>query len=118
MFLAVRLLGHWFWQNPSFRRWLNHGRQVLHPPTPKMAPARQSMPDLADLKGQDTARHFLEIAAAGGHYLLMVGLPGAGKSMPAARLAGLLPPLNPVQLLLPAPTIMLPIRRGFSLLWQ
>jgi magnesium chelatase family protein len=76
-----------------------HGRQVLHPQTPKMAPARQNMPDLADLKGQDTARHVLEIAAAGGHHLLMVGPPGAGKSMPAARLAGLLPSLNPAEAL-------------------
>jgi magnesium chelatase family protein len=76
-----------------------HGRQFLHPPTPKMAPARQNMPDLADLKGQDTARRVLEIAAAGGHHLLMVGPPGAGKSMLAARLAGLLPPLNPAEAL-------------------
>ena len=67
---------------PSLTSLVNHihGRQVLHPPTPKMAPARQNMPDLADLKGQDTARRVLEIAAAGGHHLLMVGPPGAGKS--------------------------------------
>ena len=64
-----------------------------------MVPARQNMPDLADLKGQDTARRVLEIAAAGGHHLLMVGPPGAGKSMPAARLAGLLPSLNPAEAL-------------------
>jgi len=64
-----------------------------------MAPARQNMPDLADLKGQDTARRVLEIAAAGGHHLLMVGPPGAGKSMLAARLAGLLPPLSPAEAL-------------------
>jgi magnesium chelatase family protein len=57
------------------------------------------MPDLADLTGQETARRFLEIAAAGGHYLLMVGPPSAGKSMLAARLAGLLPPLNPAEAL-------------------
>ena len=74
------------------------------------------MPDLADLKGQDTAQRVLEIAAAGGHHLLMVGPPGAGKSMLAARLAGLLPPLKPDRLSLPALTIMSPIRRGFSLL--
>ena len=86
---------------PSLTGLLNHihGRQVLHPPTPKMAPARQNMPDLADLKGQDTARRVLEIAAAGGHHLLMVGPPGAGKSMLAARLAGLLPPLSPAEAL-------------------
>ncbi len=86
---------------PSLTSLVNHihGRQFLHPPTPKMAPARQNMPDLADLKGQDTARRVLEIAAAGGHHLLMVGPPGAGKSMLAARLAGLLPPLNPAEAL-------------------
>ena len=74
-----------------------HGRQVLHPSTPKMAPAKQNMPNLADLKGQDMARRVLEIAAASGHHLLMVGPPGAGKSMLAARLAGLLPPLGPAE---------------------
>ena len=86
---------------PSLTSLVNHihGRQVLHPPTPKMAPARQNMPDLADRKGQDTARRVLEIAAAGGHHLLMVGLPGVGKSMLATRLAGLLPPLNPAEAL-------------------
>ncbi|THU04466.1 ATP-binding protein [Lampropedia puyangensis] len=50
-------------------------------------------PDMADVKGQPAARRALEIAAAGGHHLLMVGPPGAGKSMLAQRMAGLLPPL-------------------------
>jgi magnesium chelatase family protein len=50
-------------------------------------------PDLGDVRGQDAARRALEIAAAGGHGLLMVGPPGAGKSMLALRLPGLLPPL-------------------------
>jgi len=73
--------------------------KFLHLPTPKMAPARQNMPNLADRKGQDTARRVLEIAAAGGHHLLMVGLPGVDKSMLAIRPAGLLPPLNPAEAL-------------------
>jgi magnesium chelatase family protein len=51
-------------------------------------------PDLADVKGQAQARRVLEIAAAGGHSLLMYGPPGSGKSMLAARLPGLLPPLD------------------------
>ena len=54
---------------------------------------------MADLSGQDTARRVLEITAAGGHNLLMVGPPGAGKSMLASRLPGLLPSLTPTQAL-------------------
>ncbi|XLM23297.1 ATP-binding protein, partial [Chromobacterium piscinae] len=51
-------------------------------------------PDLADVKGQSVARGALEIAAAGGHSLLLMGPPGTGKSMLAASLPGLLPPLS------------------------
>lgn len=51
-------------------------------------------PDLADVLGQQTARFLLEVAAAGGHHLLMLGPPGAGKTMLAERLPGLLPPLD------------------------
>ncbi|WP_018142295.1 YifB family Mg chelatase-like AAA ATPase [Thioalkalivibrio sp. ALJ7] len=51
-------------------------------------------PDLADVRGQHQARRALEIAAAGGHHLLMVGPPGSGKSMLAARIPGILPPMD------------------------
>jgi magnesium chelatase family protein len=51
-------------------------------------------PDLADVRGQPVARRALEIAAAGGHHLLMVGSPGSGKTMLAQRLPGVLPPLD------------------------
>lgn len=57
------------------------------------------IPDLADVRGQERARRALEIAAAGRHHLLMVGPPGAGKSMLAARLPGVLPPLSAAEAL-------------------
>jgi magnesium chelatase family protein len=55
--------------------------------------ASAGAPDLADLRGQPHLRHALEVAAAGGHSLLMIGPPGAGKSLAAARLPSILPPL-------------------------
>jgi len=80
---------------------INHfrGTQVLSPPVPPRSNEFVSGPDLADVKGMEGARRALEIAAAGGHNLLMVGPPGAGKSMLAARMPGLLPDLSPAHAL-------------------
>ena len=76
---------------------VNHfkGLQILTPPIPRLADEEAALPDLIDIKGQETAKRALEVVAAGGHNLLMVGPPGAGKSMLARRLPGLLPPLTP-----------------------
>ena len=72
---------------------------MLSRPQPKIQEAPASLLDLRDIKGQESGKRALEIAAAGGHHLLMIGSPGAGKSMLAARLPSILPPLSPAELL-------------------
>jgi magnesium chelatase family protein len=64
------------------------------PPAEALEPEPVMLPDLAEVRGQPAARRALEIAAAGGHHLLLVGPPGAGKTMLAQRLPGLLPALS------------------------
>ncbi|WP_333714895.1 YifB family Mg chelatase-like AAA ATPase [Yoonia sp.] len=71
------------------------GRAVLAPATPGEAKMAGRIANLSDVKGQERAKRALQIAAAGRHHLLMVGSPGSGKSMLAARLPGILPPLSP-----------------------
>jgi len=71
-----------------------NGHQALAPHAGAPAVAAPAYPDLSEVKGQAQARRALEVAAAGGHSLLMIGPPGTGKSMLAARFPGLLPPMR------------------------
>ncbi|MDH7974810.1 YifB family Mg chelatase-like AAA ATPase [Sphingomonas sp. AR_OL41] len=86
---------------PDILSLLNHlkGHGLLGAPQPGEADDAVIGPDLAQVKGQETAKRALEIAAAGGHNLVMVGPPGAGKSLMAACLPGILPPLDAAEAL-------------------
>ncbi len=82
---------------PDLLSIINHfrGQQVLDPPEPGGVARGPAAPDMKEVRGMETAKRALEIAAAGGHNLLLIGPPGSGKSMLAARLPALLPDLLP-----------------------
>jgi magnesium chelatase family protein len=86
---------------PDLLSLINHfkGHGLLAMPQPGEVEAAFAGPDLRQVKGQETAKRALEIAAAGGHNLLLCGPPGAGKSLMAACLPGILPPLDPAEAL-------------------
>jgi magnesium chelatase family protein len=86
---------------PDLLALVNHlkGTGQIAPPAAGKADPPVAGPDLKQVKGQETAKRALEIAAAGGHNLLMVGPPGAGKSLLAACLPGILPDLTPSEAL-------------------
>ena len=86
---------------PDLLALLGHlrGTALLLPPQPGAAEPAVGGPDLRQVKGQEVAKRALEIAAAGGHNLLMSGPPGAGKSLLASCLPGILPPLEPAEAL-------------------
>jgi magnesium chelatase family protein len=86
---------------PDLLSLINHLKGSIILPAPMRAEAenRRAGPDMAGIKGQETPKRAVEIAAAGGHNLLMSGPPGSGKSLLAAALAGILPDLTPAEAL-------------------
>lgn len=87
---------------------------LTHNSTPPIPRDLTGQPDISDVRGQPHAKRALEIAAAGGHSLLMVGPPGSGKSMLASRLPGIMPPMTDGEALESAAVLSVS-HRGFNL---
>lgn len=94
------------------------GKQALRMPPEGSEPAPVSGEDLSDVIGQQQGKRALEITAAGGHNLLLIGPPGTGKTMLATRLRGLLPPLNEREALESAAIISLENSRRVQAEWR
>ncbi len=75
-------------------RHLRGEKEIVPAPAPSLTPDAKELLDFADVKGQENVKRAFEIAAAGGHNILIVGPPGAGKSMLAKRLPGILPDMS------------------------
>ncbi len=89
------------------------------PPPPNVLDATEAgLPDLADVRGQARARRALEVAAAGGHSLLLTGPPGTGKSLLASRLPGILPPMTEAEALAAAAVASISAQGFFCTQWR
>ena len=91
-----------------------HGAALLAVHTPTTTPVDEAGPDLCEVRGQQSAKRALEIAAAGGHSLLLIGPPGTGKTMLAMRLPGILPRMTDAEAL-EAAAVQSVSHQGFSL---
>lgn len=78
---------------------MNREQDIKPVSAPELEPYAENLPDFADVKGQENVKRALEVAAAGGHNILIVGPPGAGKSMMAKRLPGILPDMSREEML-------------------